>query len=69
MRSDAARALSIMDASEKVTFPDIGKRREGQDTKTLMKKFYLQISEREFLQLREIYDKEYEMFEYRKPVL
>lgn len=68
LRSDAARTLSIMGASEKVTFPDIGKRREGQDTKTLMKKFYSQISEREFLQLREIYNKDYEIFEYRKPI-
>lgn len=68
LKSDVERALGIMGASEKVTFPDIGKKRKGQETKTLMKKLYSQISEQEFVQLKKIYELDYEFFEYRKPI-
>lgn len=68
LKSDVERALGIMGASEKVTFPDIGKKRKGQETKTLMKKLYSQISEQEFVQLKKIYELDFEFFEYRKPI-
>lgn len=68
LKSDVERALGIMGASEKVTFPDIGKKRKGQETTTLMKKLYSQISEQEFLRLKKIYELDYEFFEYRKPI-
>ncbi|KAL9973227.1 hypothetical protein ACROYT_G019649 [Oculina patagonica] len=68
LKSDAARALELMGASDVVTFPDNGKPKpEGQETKTLMKTFYSLISELEFNQLQEGYDKDYETFGFYKP--
>ena len=67
LKSDAARALEIMGVSDIVTFPAYGKKPEGLDTKTLMKTFFSMISEEEFVQLRNAYDEDYEIFGFHKP--
>ena len=67
LKLDAARALEVMGASERITFPDIGKNRTGKDTKTLMRQFYSQISVQDFVRLQKIYEMDYNLFEYRKP--
>lgn len=67
LKSDAAHALELMGASDVITFPDKGKKPEGQETKTLMKTFFSMISEEEFIQLRNVYDKDYEIFGFHKP--
>ena len=67
LKSDAEHALRIMGASDKITFPDILASFEKQKTKTLLKQFYSQISQWEFVRLEEMYEKDYELFEYHKP--
>ena len=67
LKSDAARALELMGASDVITFPEKRKKPlEGLDTKALMKT-YFSISEEKFLQLRHAYDEDYEIFELHKP--
>lgn len=66
LKSDAARALQIMGASDVVTFP-VYKKPEGPETKALMKTLFSTISEEEFIQLRNAYDKDYEIFGFHKP--
>ena len=68
LKSDAARALEFMGASDVITFPATTKLKpKGQQTKALMKKFYSLITEEEFNQLLKVYDKDYETFEFYKP--
>ena len=67
LKLDAACALEVMGASERITFPDIGKNRKGKDTKTLMKQFCSQIREHDFLRLQKTYEMDYNLFKYRKP--
>ena len=67
LKSDAARALEMMGASGKAAFPDIGKGKTGEESKTLMKEFYSQISQEEFVQLTEMYKMDYLLFNYHKP--
>ncbi|XP_068700787.1 carbohydrate sulfotransferase 11-like isoform X1 [Montipora foliosa] len=64
LKSDAKRALGIMGVNNEIEFPDIGKRNNGQ---RIMRQFYSEITENEFLRLRKIYDMDYQLFEYRKP--
>ena len=67
LKVDAVRVLELLGASERVTFPDIGKTREGKDTKKLMNQFYSQISEQDLVRLQKTYQMDYTLFEYRKP--
>lgn len=66
---DAARALVVMGASEAVAFPEIGINRVHRPkTQTVLKKFFSQIPEEEFMRLENTYDIDYEMFGFYKPV-
>ena len=68
LKSDAARALELMGASDVITFPEKRKKPlEGLDTKALMKTYFSMISEEKFLQLRHAYDEDYEIFGLHKP--
>ena len=68
LKSDAAQALEFMGASDVVTFPEKRKKSpEGLDTKALMKTYFSTISEEEFVQLRDAYNEDYEIFGFHKP--
>ena len=68
LKSDAARALEFMGASDVVTFPEKRKKPpEGLDAKALMKTYFSMISEEKFFQLRHAYDEDYEIFGFHKP--
>lgn len=68
LKSDAARALELMGASDVVTFPEKRKKPQGSlDTTALMKTFFSMISEEEFVQLRDAYNEDYEIFGFHKP--
>ena len=57
----------MMGASNIITFPDNPKIVKQKKTETLIKQFYSQISEGEFVRLEKIYEKDFELFEYHKP--
>ena len=68
LKSDAARALELMGASDVITFPEKRKKPlEGLDTKALMKTYFSMISEEKFLQWRHAYDEDYEILGFHKP--
>ena len=67
LKSDAALALQFMGADKVVTFPDIGTKPAGRETKTKMKTFFSQVSEDEFMRLEKTYEEDYELFGFDKP--